>query len=174
MDTQTRLTTTLASTAMILLESICPAESLDRAPGAALLVTPATGMAFSGTRGGPFSPASFEYRVSASSGTVSYSIRTPSWLTASSSFGTADTSGVTITVTVNSTALRLAPGDYGPGVVFTNATNGRGTTTRNARLIVRGPSHSPPSTGKDGTRRYLLEPGPGHLLDDRGGKLLAE
>ena len=39
------------------------------------------------TTGGPFSPSLIEYRVSASTGTVSYSIRTPSWLTASSTFG---------------------------------------------------------------------------------------
>ena len=48
-----------------------------------LIVTPSTSVAFSGPRGGPFSPPLIEYQISASTGTVSYSIRTPSWLTAS-------------------------------------------------------------------------------------------
>src|SRR5438105_8214599 len=55
---------------------------------ATLLVTPLTAMAVSGPQGGPFSPSLFEYRISASTGTVGYSIRTPSWLTASSSVTT--------------------------------------------------------------------------------------
>jgi hypothetical protein len=63
-----------------------------------LIVTPASSMAFSGPRGGPFSPARFEFRVSSTTGIVSYSIRTPPWLTASPTFGTTDTRGVTITL----------------------------------------------------------------------------
>jgi len=47
-----------------------------------LIVTPSTSIAFFGPQGGPFSPSFTEYRVSASTGTVSYSIRTLSWLTA--------------------------------------------------------------------------------------------
>jgi hypothetical protein len=43
-----------------------------------LIVTPSTNIAFSGPQGGPFSPTLIEYRISASTGTVSYSIRTPS------------------------------------------------------------------------------------------------
>ena len=62
-----------------------------------LIVTPASSVAFSGPRGGPFSPERFEFRVSSTTGTVNYSIRTPSWLTASPTFGTTDTRGVTIT-----------------------------------------------------------------------------
>jgi hypothetical protein len=49
-----------------------------------LIVTPSTSIVF-WTPGGPFSPSLVEYRVGASTGTVSYSIRIPSWLTASSS-----------------------------------------------------------------------------------------
>jgi hypothetical protein len=74
-----------------------------------LIVTPSTSMALSGPRGGPFSPTRFEFRVSSSAGTVRYSIRTPSWLTASSTFGTTDTGGVTITLTLNANASRLSP-----------------------------------------------------------------
>jgi hypothetical protein len=70
----------------------------------------------SGPQGGPFSPSLIEYRVSASTGTVNYSIRTPSWLTASPTAGATDTSGVTIRLSVNSSASSLPPGAYGPGV----------------------------------------------------------
>src|SRR4051794_24956415 len=88
-----------------------------------LIVTPAGTVAFSGPRGGPFSPARFEFRVSSSTGAISYSIRTPSWLTASSTFGTTDTRGVTITLTVNANASHLSPAAYGPAVAFTNVSN---------------------------------------------------
>jgi hypothetical protein len=81
-----------------------------------------------------------KYRVSASTGTVSYSIRTPSWLSASSIFGATDTSGVTITLTVNANASSLPAGGYGPGIVFTNVTNGQGSATKPAKLIIRAPS----------------------------------
>jgi len=33
-------------------------------------------------------------------------------------------------------ARRLSPGAYGPGVAFTNVSNGQGSTTRPAKLIV--------------------------------------
>jgi hypothetical protein len=50
-----------------------------------LQVTPYTNIAASGTQGGPFSPSSFHYTLSATSGSVNvnYSIITPSWLAAS-------------------------------------------------------------------------------------------
>jgi hypothetical protein len=76
-----------------------------------LIVTNSSSMAFSGPRGGLFSPARFEFRVSSTTGTVGYSIRTPSWLTASPTFGTTDTRGVTITLTVNANASRLYHSD---------------------------------------------------------------
>jgi hypothetical protein len=108
-------------------------------------------MTVSGPQGGPFSPPSFQYRVRASSGTVRYSIRTPSWLTVSSSLGAASTSGVVVTFTVNQTALRLRPGSYGPGVAFTNVTNGKRSATRTAKLtIMRASEPPPPSTGDNG------------------------
>ena len=139
-----------------------------------LIVTPSTSIAFSGPRGGPFAPSLVEYRVSASTGTVNYSIRTPSWLTASSISGTTDTSGVAITLTVNASASTLPPGTYGPGIVFTNVSSGRGSAIRFARLIVRGPSLSRP-TGQieRGRGGYLLDGRGGYLLDDSGGRLLA-
>jgi len=39
-----------------------------------LQVTPTTNMVASGTRGGPFTPSSFQYQLSASAGSVNYSI----------------------------------------------------------------------------------------------------
>ena len=104
----------------------------------ALIITPSSSIEFSGPQGGPFSPSSFEYRISASSGTISYSIRTPSWLTANSTAGSTDTNGIIITLTVNANASSLSPGRYGPAVGFTNVSNGRGTSTRSAKLIVQG------------------------------------
>jgi hypothetical protein len=94
-----------------------------------LAITPSSGIAFSGPQGGPFSPSHIEYRLSASVGTISYSVRTPSWLTASSTAGSADTKGITITLTVNASASSLSPGTYGPAVAFTNVSNGQGTST---------------------------------------------
>jgi hypothetical protein len=157
---------------------LTPADAEERAARPSqpsLIVTPASSMAFSGPRGGPFSPARFEFRVSSTTGNVSYSIRTPSWLTASSTFGTTDTRGVTITLTVNANASHLSPGAYGPGVTFTNLSNGQGSTIRPAKLIVQGSSPSP-ATGQIAPNRggFLLDDRGGYLLDDRGGRLLAQ
>jgi hypothetical protein len=156
----------------------------------ALVVTPPTGIEISGVQGEVFSPASFQYHVSASIGIVRYSIRTPSWLTTSSSFDTVDTTGVTITLSVNTTAVQLALGTYRLPFAFTNVTNGHGTTTRTVTLIVRPPSSRLPSAGivqapsisRPPPARHTLTNGGGYLLDgsgrdlldDRGGRLLAQ
>jgi hypothetical protein len=141
-----------------------------------LIVTPAGNVAFSGPRGGPFSPARFEFRVSSTAAAVSYSIRTPSWLTASSTFGTTDTRGVTITLTLNANASHLSPGAYGPAVAFTNVSNGKGSTTRPAKLIVQAPSPSRATTkiAPHNGAGFLLDDGGGYLLDDRAGRLMAQ
>jgi hypothetical protein len=153
--------------AMLLLTPVGAAEKPAGLSRPSLVVTPATGMVFSGPKGGPFSPSLIEYRVSASTGTVSYSIRTPSWLTASSTFGPIDTSGVTITLTVNASASSLPPGAYGPGVAFTNVSNGQGSATRTAKLIIQASSTPRP---KD----QIVPSRGGYLLDNRGGYLLDE
>jgi hypothetical protein len=64
----------------------------------ALQVSPSTDIAASGTHGGPFSPSSFRYTLSATFGSVKYSITTPSWLTASPGSGTVTTSAVGIEI----------------------------------------------------------------------------
>jgi hypothetical protein len=99
-------------------------------------VTPATGKTASGTHGGPFTPSSFTYALSATFGSVSYSITTPSWLTASSTSGTVTTTAKTITFTVNSSARSLGPSTYTGNIDFNNTTNNQGNTTRAATLVV--------------------------------------
>src|SRR5262245_55774536 len=157
--------------AMLMLTPAGAEEKPSRLSQPSLIVTPASSMAFSGPRGGPFSPARFEFRVSSTTGTVNYSIRTPSWLTASSTFGTIDTRGVTITLTVNANASRLSPGAYGPGVAFTNVSNGQGSTTRAAKLIIQGSATGQIAPNRGG---FLLDDRGGYLLDERGGRLLAQ
>jgi hypothetical protein len=102
----------------------------------ALQVTPATSIAASGTQGGPFSPTSFRYELSATYGSVKYSITTPSWLTASPKSGTVTKSARTITFDVNSSAHSLRPNTYVDSVNFNNTSNGPGSTTRLATLTV--------------------------------------
>jgi hypothetical protein len=102
----------------------------------ALQVTPATGDTASGTHGGPFSPSSFTYALSATGGSVNYSITTPSWLTASSTSGKGTTTAKTITFTVNSKARSLGPSTYTDNIGFNNTTSNQGNTTRGVTLIV--------------------------------------
>src|SRR5215472_12976577 len=155
--------------AMLLLTPAGAEEKRGTPSQPSLIVTAVSSMAFSGPRGGPFSPERFEFRVSSTTGIVNYSIRTPSWLTASPTFGKTDTRGVTITLTVNANASRLAPGTYGPGVGFTNVSNGQGTTTRPATLTIQG-SSPPRATSQIAPYRggFLLDDRGGYLLDDRG------
>jgi FG-GAP-like repeat/Viral BACON domain len=107
-----------------------------------LQVTPGTSVAAAGSQGGPFSPSAFQYQLSATSGSVNFSISgMPSWLTVSATSGTVTTSPTTVTFTVNASANGLAAATYGPATVtFTNTTNGQGNTTRTATLTVNPPS----------------------------------
>jgi hypothetical protein len=106
-----------------------------------LQVTPATNMVASGTQGGPFSPPSFSYTLSTTSGSVNYSISgLPNWLTASPPSGTAFPSASTVTFTVYANASGLVAGTYGPfAITFTNSDTGQGTQTRTATLTVNPP-----------------------------------
>jgi hypothetical protein len=168
-------TTLIATLAILLLTQIGVAQRPAGQSLPSLTVTPSTSFAFSGPQGGPFSPSVIEYRISASTGTVSYSIRTPSWLTASSTSGATDTSGVTITFRLNASASTLPPGTHGPGIVFSNVSSGRGSAVRFVRLIIRGPSLSRPADQIErGPGGHLLDGRGGYLLDDRGGRLLAQ
>jgi hypothetical protein len=164
----------LAAMAMLVVVSISAAEKPAKRAPPSLIVVPTTSISFSGRHGEPLSPSFVQYRVSASTGTVRYSIRPPSWLSASPTFGETDETGVTITFTVNAAASRLPPGTYGPAVAFTNVTNGQGSTTRTAALVIQ--SLSPPTPAVrvlDGRGGYLLDNHGKNLLDDSGGRLLA-
>jgi hypothetical protein len=108
-------------------------------PQPVLQVTPATNIAATGTQGGPFSPSSFQYQLSASAGSVNYSISgLPNWLTVSPASGNVSYSGTTVIFTV--IANSLAAGTYGPiPITFTNSDTGQGTQTRTATLTVNPP-----------------------------------
>jgi hypothetical protein len=150
-------------------------RSADQQPPPSLVIK-STSIAFSGPQGGPFSPSLIEYRISASTGTVNYSIRAPSWLIASSISGVIDTKGVAITFRVDASAAHFASGTYGPAIRFTNVTNGRGSATFPARLTVQPPPSPPRPAGEIARERggYLMDGHGGYLLDDRNGRLLAQ
>jgi hypothetical protein len=113
-------------------------------PGPALEVTPPDNMTASGTRLGPFKfspptpPATaFDYMLSATTGTLSYTITTPSWLKAAPASGKATTKPIKIAFTINAAVADKFPaGLQGGTVSFTNTTNGQGNTTRSATLTV--------------------------------------
>jgi hypothetical protein len=106
-----------------------------------LQVTPTTNIVTAGNPGGPFAPSSFQYQLSATVGSINYSISgLPNWLTPSSTSGSAST-GTTVTFTVNANANGLAVGTYGPTTItFTNSTSGQITTTVTATLTVNPPA----------------------------------
>jgi hypothetical protein len=157
-----------------------PAAVSQSTPKPSLVVSPSS-IASSGPQGGPFSPDSFQIRINASTGTVQFSVKTPSWLSVEPATGTVDVSGATIRFALTPAALHLRPGTYGPAVAFTNVTNGQGTTTRPARLAITpasGALSSPrpvplQSSAPPGNRGYLLDNKGGRLLDDRGEPLSA-
>jgi lipocalin len=101
-----------------------------------LQVTPTTDVTASGPKGGPFSPSSFSYTLSATSGSVLYSITTPSWLTASPKSGTVTTQGQTITFKINSSADKLLPKTYSGTISFYDTTTSQPNVTLNATLTV--------------------------------------
>jgi subtilase family serine protease len=102
-----------------------------------LQVTGASSIVASGTQGGPFSPASFSYKLVATSGSVSYKITNiPSWLTASSTSGTVTTSGKTVTFSIAASAKRLTASSYVGSINFTDTGNSQGNTSRLATLNI--------------------------------------
>jgi Viral BACON domain len=107
---------------------------------AQLAVSPAGGLAFSGSAGGPFKPSKVTYTLSNSGGAkLSWKGTTTSnWLSLSATNGTlAGGARTTITVTINANAYSLAEGTYTDTISFTNLTNGLGNTSRSVTLVVR-------------------------------------
>jgi subtilisin family serine protease len=108
------------------------------ATAARLQVTPSAAIMAAGPPGGPFAPASFQYLLSASAGSVAYQVTgLPTWLSASSTSGTVTTAGAAVTFTVNASANTLAPGPYTTTVTILDNTSGQGTTVVNATLTVQ-------------------------------------
>jgi hypothetical protein len=102
-----------------------------------LQVFPGANLAFAGNQGGPYLPSSIGFQLSASVGSVKYSITgLPNWLTVSSLSGTLTTTPVWVTFSLNSNANSIAPATYIAGINFVNTSNNRGTQTRTATLIV--------------------------------------
>jgi hypothetical protein len=113
-----------------------------RLPGPpSLQVQSAATVAVSGIQGGPFSPSSFQYQLSASSGSLNFVISgMPPWLNASFTSGSVTPSQpLIVTFTLTPAANTLGVGNYASTITFTNTTNGLGNTTRAATLTVNAP-----------------------------------
>jgi hypothetical protein len=105
-----------------------------------LVVAPSTDIVTSGNPGGPFTPPSFQYQLSASAGSINYSISGyPTWLTPSSTSGTVSTTGTNVTFTVNASANSLGVGTSGPYTITFATDTGQGSQTRMATLTVNPP-----------------------------------
>ena len=108
-----------------------------------LSVSPASGLASSGTYGGPFIPSSIAYILS-NTGNAPMTwttTKTQPWLSLSATAGTlASGSGTTVTVTINSAANTVPPGSYADTIAFANTSNGNGNTSRAASLTVIVPA----------------------------------
>lgn len=117
------------------------------APPGALSVSPASGLASSGTVGGPFTPSGQVFTLSNTGGqTINWSASAAQpWVTLSSTGGTlAPGATSVVTASINSAANSLSAGTYTDSIAFVNTTNGGGTTTRPVSLTVSEP---PPATG---------------------------
>ncbi len=124
----------------------------------ALVVSPTTNIAATGTQGETFSPASFQYQLSSTIGSVNYQITgIPTWLNANFTSGTATTTPVTVTFTLINPSS-LSPGTYTSTISFTNTSNGQGNTTRTATLTVNAGTKDDCSNG--GWRNFIGSPGP--------------
>jgi hypothetical protein len=124
----------------------------------ALVVSPTTNIVASGTQGVGFSPASFQYQLTSTIGSINYQITgVPTWLNANFTSGTATTTPVTVTFSLINVG-RLSPKTYTATISFTNTSSGQGNTTRTATLTVN------PRTKdecKDGQWRiFVSSPGP--------------
>jgi hypothetical protein len=118
-----------------------------------LQVSPATNIAASGIQGQLFSPTSFNYQLTSTSGSVNYSISgVPPWLIANFTSGTVPPP---VTVTFSLNACGLSPGTYPATITFTDTSSG---PTRTATLTVN------PGTKDDckdgGWQKFTCSPGP--------------
>ena len=107
--------------------------------GAFLSVSPAGGLTSIGHVGGPFNPTNQTYTIanSGNSNLTWTATKSANWVTLSATSGTlAPASNTSVTVSINANANSLSVGSYSDTVVFTNTTNGAGSTTRSVNLTV--------------------------------------
>jgi hypothetical protein len=105
-----------------------------------LSVNPSGGLSASGIQGGPFTPTSQVYTLQNGGGAIfSWTAsKTQNWVSLSSTSGTlAAGASTTVTVSINSNANGLNPGNYSDTVTFINTTNGNGNSTRPVALVVQ-------------------------------------
>ncbi len=98
----------------------------------------AGGLSFSGGRGGPFTPASGTFTLSAVNQNLQFAVTgLPNWLSASPASGTVTTTAqTTVTLSPSAAAATLSPGTYVATVNFVNTTNGIGNASRSVTLTV--------------------------------------
>lgn len=116
-----------------------------------LSVVQTAGLTASGFVGGPFSPSAQTYTLTNTGKTsIGWTARaTKTWVGISPASGTlAGGASTSVTVSINSGANTLVAGAYSDIVSFTNATNGKGNTTRSVALNVsaRAPGVAGPYT----------------------------
>jgi Divergent InlB B-repeat domain len=101
-----------------------------------LQVNPTTDIASSGPHGGPFSPSSFKFTLTAWNGSVNYAISVPTWLTVSPKSGSVTTRGHVVTFRFNSSADKLVPNTYTGTIQFIDTSTSQINATRFASLLV--------------------------------------
>ncbi|MCX7046542.1 MAG: hypothetical protein NTX50_13785 [Candidatus Sumerlaeota bacterium] len=103
----------------------------------ALFISPTTGTAASGPQGGPFAPASMDYRLSnVSSGTIAWSAACDAWISVQPAGGSLLSGESTIvTVGYSASAATLVPGAYNGAVSFSDSTT-TAVQTRSVALTV--------------------------------------
>ncbi len=115
-----------------------------------LAVTPATTLASAGTAGGSvFSPAGMDYTLTnTGAGSMAWTAaKTQTWLSLSAASGTlAAGASTTVTASISTTnANSLSAATYNDTITFTNSTNGSGSTTRAASLLITNGTPTAPA-----------------------------
>ncbi|MCX7046544.1 MAG: hypothetical protein NTX50_13795 [Candidatus Sumerlaeota bacterium] len=125
----------------------------------ALLVSPEEGFVASGPQGGPFAPASMDYRLSnASAGMIVWSATCEAWLCVTPAGGSLlPGESTTVTVSCSASAAALAPGAHNGAVYFFDPISNV-MQTRTAQLTVL--SDATPSPTPSPTPRPTVTPIP--------------